>query len=196
MKRISWFSFVLTFILIFFLSTITFAQDKKPNYFVVKGGVYSPQHNDVKDFTDDGINLEVAVGTYSSKYFGGEFGVGFFQTKFTEGAKVTAKFVPITLNILGRYPAGPFDLYGGGGIGAYISKTEVTIMENSNSEVDTFYGFQVLVGGKFNMPNDFFIGMEGKYIWTKTPEQMLFGVPVADIHYDGLIVTVNVGTRY
>ena len=196
MRRRSWVILLLTFVFIFSLSTLTFAEDSKNSYFVLKGGIYSPDNDDVKDFTDEGINLEVAVGTYTSKYFGGELGVGYFQTRFKEGPKVTAKFVPITFNLLGRYPAGPVDLYGGGGMGAYISKTEVTIGVDSDSEVDTFYGFQVLVGGKYNMPNDFFIGIEGKYIWTKTPEQQFFGVPLADTHYDGFIATVNVGTRY
>jgi opacity protein-like surface antigen len=196
MRRISLIILLLTSVFIFFSSTLTFAEEKNNNYFVIKGGVYFPQSDDVEDFVDEGINLEVAVGTYTSKHFGCELGVGFFQTKFTEGPKVTAKFVPITFNLLGRYPVGPVDLYGGGGIGAYISKTEVTIGENSDSEVDTFYGFQVLAGGKFYMSNDLFVGMEGKYIWTKTPEQNFFGVPIADLHYDGLIVTLNVGTRF
>jgi opacity protein-like surface antigen len=195
MKRIFWVPFVLTFISVFLLPNPTFAEDDKSIYVVLKGGVYSPDHDDVKDF-DEGINLEVAVGTYTSKYFGGELGVGFFQTESKEGADVTTKFVPITYNALGRYPAGPVDIYGGGGMGVYISKTEVTVMGTSEKELDTFYGFQVLVGGKYNLPNDLFIGMEGKYIWTKTPETDFFGVHVTDAHYDGFIVTINCGTRY
>lgn len=195
MKRIFRFSFVLTFVSIFLLPNLTFAEDDNSIYVVLKGGVYSPQHDDVKDF-DEGINLEVAVGTYTSKYFGGELGVGFFQTESKEGTKVTTKFVPITYNVLGRYPAGSVDIYGGGGMGAYISKTEVTLMGNSEKEIDTFYGFQVLVGGKYYMPNNLFIGLEGKYIWTKTPEHEFFGVPITDAHYDGFIVTINCGTRY
>jgi len=197
MKRTSWFPFILAVVPILFFTSAVFAQDNLKNqYVVVKGGMYSPQNDDVKDF-EDGINLEVAFGTYMNKYFGAELGIGFFQTKFTENSgKVTTKFFPITFNLLGNYPSGPVEIYGGGGVGAYISKTEITITGNSDSEVDTFYGFQVLVGGRYNMANNLFIGIEGKYIWTKTPEQEFFGIKVTDTHYDGIVGTLNIGTRF
>ena len=200
MRRLSWVLALFPFLLISFCSNQTFAEDTKSSYIVLKGGVYFPQNDDVKDFTDDGIDLEVAIGKFTSKFFmvdlGGELGVGFFQTRFTEGAKVTTKFFPITLNLLGKYPVGPVDIYGGGGMGAYISKTEVTVLEQSDSEVHTFYGFQTLIGGKYNLANDLFFGLEGKYLWTKTPEIILMGVPISDLHYDGFIVTLNIGTNF
>jgi len=196
MRRLSWIILLLTFVFTFFPSALTFANDNKNSYYVLKGGVYFPQNDDVKDFVDDGINLEVAVGTFTSEYFGAELGVGFFQTRTTEGAKVTTKFFPITFNLLGKYSDGPIDIYGGGGMGAYINKTEVTINAGSDSDLHTSYGFQALVGGKYYLLKDYFVGMEGKYIWTQTPQQTIMGVPLPDLHYDGFVVTVNVGARY
>ena len=86
MRRISWIILLLTFVFTFFSSNLTFADDNKNSHLVFQGGVYSPENDDVKGFANEGISLEVAVGTYTSKYFGGEQGFGFFQTRFTEGA--------------------------------------------------------------------------------------------------------------
>jgi len=196
MRQLSWIILLLTFVFTFFPSDLTFADDNKNFYYVLKGGIYSPQNDDVKDFVDEGINLEVALGTYTSEYFGAELGVGFFQTRTTEGAKVTTKFFPITFNLFGKYSDGPIDIYGGGGVGAYINKTEVTINADSDSDLHTSLGFQTLVGGKYYILNDYFVGMEGKYIWAKTPEQTIMGVSLPDLHYDGFVVTINVGCRY
>jgi len=197
MRRLSWIMLSLVFVFIFSTSSKIFAEENESYYYVLKGGIYSPENDDVKD-ADEGINLEAAIGTYTSEYFGAEMGFGFFQTKFKEpsNVKITAKFFPITFNLLGNYPVGPVEMYGGGGIGAYISKTEVTENNQSDSEVHTSYGFQALLGGRYNLLNNLFVGMEGKYIWTKTPELTLLDRSIPDIHYDGFIVTVNVGSRF
>ena len=76
----------------------------------------------------------------------------------------------------------------GAGMGVYFSKVEARAFGISNSNMETNYGFQVVAGGNVDIRQDFFVGIEGKYLWTKSDE--------IDARFDGFTMSAIVGTRF
>jgi len=190
MKRIFYFIVTITLISVLSLPSLIFAGEPKNDYIVFRGGMFSPGNDDIKDYFDPGINLEFAYGTWTSKYLGAELGIGFFQTRSNKDfpIKTTVTFGDIFYNGKVRYHADRAEIYGGAGMGVYFSKVEARAFGISDSNMETNYGFQVVAGGNVDIRQDLFVGIEGKYLWTKSDE--------IDARFDGFTVSAIVGTRF
>jgi opacity protein-like surface antigen len=168
------------------------------NYFVVKGGLYAPSSthnvNTVNFDSKDGFVAEAAFGHYFLPVLAVELGAGYFESKASPAVpagEMKLKVVPVTLTAKAGLPLGILEPYAEAGVGAYITKLNVSAA-GGNLSSDTKGAFGVHVGGgvNFNLLPNFFVGAEGKYLWAKQS----FGGQ--DIRLDGFFATADVGIRY
>ncbi len=183
-----------------------------PNYVTFKGGIYSPESDDLEDF-DTGFNVEIALGHYFHRNFALELGVGYFETEasfsgfdpilgvWSEKDEITA--IPLTLTAKGVYPTQYVDLFGGVGIGLYFVHGEADLSSSafgslSFDDDDTVFGFHLGAGANFNITENIFFGIEGKYLWAEAEfEESFLGVPFElDADLEGFTVTGNIGFRF
>ncbi len=168
------------------------------SYVVLKGGVYSPSKtfdiNNVRLDTKNGFDAEIALGQYFLPMLGAEFGVGYFESKASPAippGEVKLKVVPVTLTGKVFLPMGPIEPYGEFGIGAYITKADVSgTLANFTGSTKGVFGLHAGGGVNLNITNSAFIGAEGRYLWAKPS----FGGQ--DIKLDGFTVTGNLGFRF
>jgi opacity protein-like surface antigen len=168
------------------------------NYVVLKGGIYSPS----KDFHPNNINVdsktgfdgEIAIGHYFLPVFATELGAGYFESKGSPAAQpgdAKLKVVPVTLTAKGLVPIGPIEPYGEFGIGAYITKFDVSgNLGNFSSSSKTAFGLHAGAGVNFNITQNVFLGVEGRYLWAKP------SIGGQDIKLDGFTVTADLGFRF
>jgi opacity protein-like surface antigen len=175
------------------------------NYVVLKGGFYSPS----KDFSFDNVNGgqtdrrdsktgfdgEVAFGHYFLPVFATELGVGYFESKDSAAAQpgeAKLKVVPVVLTAKGLLPLGSVvEPYGEFGIGAYITKLDVTVADaRVSGSSKTTVGLHAGAGVNFNLSQNLFLGVEGRYLWAKPS----FGG--ADVKLDGFTLTGDLGFRF
>jgi opacity protein-like surface antigen len=184
-----------------------------PNYVTFKGGIYSPESDDLEDF-DTGFNVEIAFGHYFHRNLALELGVGYFETEATfsgfdpilfgswrEEDEITA--IPLTLTAKGVLPLRNVDIFAAAGIGLYFVHGEADISTSafgsfSFDDDDTVFGFHLGLGGNFNITENIFLGIEGKYLWAEAEfEESVFGVPIElDADLEGFTVTGNIGFRF
>jgi len=188
------------------------------NYVVLKGGFFAPGSTDLKGFST-GFNGEVGIGRYINPYLALELGLGYYQTSNSVSATVssgsdymsgTAKLdlwvIPATLAVKLIYPMQQFELYALGGAGAYFVNSKFDYSGtasiggqtyngsgSSNSNTAAFGGFAG-AGANYNFTNNWYIGAEGKYLWTR-PTLSFEGTDVTANLY-GWIVTGNVGYKF
>lgn len=204
MRHIKILSFVVAFLLAANLSFAADGGDKPANYLAVKGGIYSPS-NEFKlrnlpgsSTTSDldskiGFDGEVALGHYFMPAFAMEIGAGYFQSKgsgtlIAPDAKLRVVPVQITAKLL--LPLGPLEPYALGGVGGYFSK--ITRDEPAaDLSTKAIFGLHAGAGINFNVTNAFFIGFEGKYIWTERDD---WGT--SDVKLDGFTTTADLGFRF
>jgi opacity protein-like surface antigen len=167
-----------------------------PNYVEAKLGGYFPMAGDVDGF-DSGFNGEVVFGRYLAPGFAVEGGLGYFETKgHTASGSVerTFKITPLSFNILGIAPFGPFEAYGIAGLGVYFVKDEISApvfgASSGTSDSSADLGLNLGLGGRYHATKNVFLGLEAKYIWLTTGT---FGV---DTRLDGATVTANIGYRF
>jgi len=170
------------------------AAGPPPTYVQVKLGGYFPMSSDV-DTYDSGFNGEVSLGRYIAPGFAVEGGIGMFQTEGRRpGSSVNREFevYPLTFSLRGTVPSGPFEAYGMGGIGVYFVDVTSTSVSSGQGTSDSSadIGLYLGLGGRYNMPNDVFFGLEGKYLWLTT------STSGTDIRLDGAVLTANVGYRF
>lgn len=169
------------------------------NYLVLKGGFYSPS----KDFSLDNVHAdsktgfdgEIAFGHYFLPFLAAELGVGYFESKGNAAAQpgeAKLKVVPVLLTAKGLLPMGPvFEPYGEFGIGAYITKLDVTVADSRvTGSSKTTIGLHAGLGANFNVSESVFLGVEGRYLWAKPS----FGG--ADIKLNGFTLTADLGFRF
>ena len=180
--------------------------DMTPNYVVLKGGIYSPQGNDLQGF-DTGFNGEIAFGRYLNKNWAIEGGTGYFETSAgnlmygsssSAQRSVDLKVVPLTMALKGIIPVDKFEFYGIGGIGAYLLDTDINEPVNyyyplhvSDQHSDSLFGGFLGLGAIYNVTPRVFVGLEGKYLWTTKS-----GFYDEDINLDGIQATLNIGFRF
>ena len=197
MKRPLVLFLVLTVAMIGIAPSVSLAENLS-HYLVLKGGLYSPS----KDFNvgathferDDGFVAEIALGHYFAPTFAAELGAGYFESKASPAVpsgETKFKVVPVTLTGKLLFPFGSIEPYGEFGIGAYITKAEVsgTITSFSGSS-ETAFGLHAGAGVNFNITPTYFLGAEGRYIWAKP------SIGGQDIKLDGFTVTANLGFRF
>ena len=175
--RNSAFFLVLISVFIFSPAVSTAAQisEKNDNYFEFKAGIYYPsEHLELSDFNEGvrttfdrrlGFDGELAFGHYYHRYFGMEFGVGYFETKrFAELAMGSMRIesMPVLLSAKLFLPMGPFESYGEIGIGGYFTKFELV---NAGGQKKTDRDFEVGphagVGINYNFTDSFYMGIRG-----------------------------------
>jgi len=151
------------------------------SYFLVKGGVYSPEASDLDTF-DAGVNAEVAAGHYFLPFLSGELGFGYFESE-SDSTKLSA--YPLTLAARLRIPipiVKPYAILGGG---AYFTELETPFGSNS----DTAFGYFAGAGVDFKI-TFLLLNIEAKYLWV---EPSFSGI---DRTIDGVVVTAGVGVEF
>lgn len=213
-KRIA--LFVLFSIVALAVSSNVYAQQKasaepdSKSYLVVKGGVFCPQ-GDLSDL-NTGFNGELAYGYRFLPNAAVELSSGYFQASktFRESvsgfsASVDEKVyaIPLTVAIKGIVPIDKFELYGLAGTGVYFvdGKATASVLNVSASFSDNtaVWGGFLGAGASYNITPQFFVGLEGKYLWTSSAKlhDTVQGVYVnADFKIRGFLGTANVGFRF
>ena len=205
---------VLSFTLIWFLALPVFGQDS-PNYFALKGGIYSPT-GDLDDANyDNGFNGEIAYGRYFSPHFAMEIGAGYFKSdtslsgfdplflgSFQEEDEI--KVIPLTVTGKGIYRTGNFELFGEFGLGVYFADFEGVLTTSTLGTIrlddsDSVFGVILGIGATYNITTNAFLGIEAKYLATGDAEfkGIAMGIPITvggDLN--GIIVTANLGFRF
>jgi hypothetical protein len=165
-------------------------------YAYIQPGAYIPQHKHVfliDDKFDTGPNIEVVFGKYVNSNIAGELGIGYFQTKgelYSPRTQLKEQVWDIFYTLKGLLPMGPVELYGGGGFGLYVTKSSIY----SDYEVNSNLGLHVLAGGRYNINEKLFVGLEGKYLWSSA--SFSNGSVIDDAQLDGVYVSGNVGVRF
>jgi opacity protein-like surface antigen len=185
------------------------------NYMTFKPGIYSPQSSDLDDF-DTGFSGEIAFGHRFNPNVAAEMGVGYFRTdaSFSSAgtdsssqSEASLDVLPITLSLKGSVPVDNWEFFGLVGIGAYWVWSELDVTRTvggtsgslSLSETDTFFGFHVGLGLHYHISPAWFIGVEGKYLWTGDAKLSgeVRGEPVElFFEMDGFITTAVLGFNF
>jgi opacity protein-like surface antigen len=194
-------AFTLSFVLVVVLLGVVPASslgETPSNYLVLKGGGYFPS----KDFNLDNVQIdsktggtgEIAIGHYFMPMFAAELGAGYFESKGSPAATPgdsKLKVVPVTLSAKGLFPMGPVEPYGEFGIGAYITKFDISgNLGSFSGSSKTAFGLHAGAGVNFNIAGNTFLGVEGRYLWAKPS----FGGQ--DIKLDGFTLTADLGFRF
>jgi outer membrane protein W len=194
-----------------------------PYYMTLKPGIYSPQSGDLEHF-DTGFSGEVAFGYRYNPNFAVEMGVGYFGTEntqrisgttsgflFSGSEKDTIDVVPITLTFKGIVPVDNWEFFGLGGIGAYIvsgeAKASVSVagpgtafsVDGRASDTETVFGAYAGLGFHYNINRTWFVGAEGKYLWTSSADlkDTVQGIPVSgSFKLNGILANAVVGFRF
>lgn len=188
---------VLAVALIGIAPSVSLAENPS-NYVVLKGGIYSPSEdfnlNNINADSKTGFDGEIAIGHYFLPVFATELGAGYFESKGSPAAQpgeAKLKVVPVTLTAKGLLPMGPIEPYGEFGIGAYITELDVSgDLGNFSGSSKTAFGLHAGAGVNFNITQNVFLGVEGRYLWAKPS----FGGQ--DIKLDGFTVTADLGFRF
>ncbi len=190
------------------------AQDN-PNYVNLKlGGFFPTDDLDDADF-DSGFTGEIAYGRYFFPYLALEAGFGYYKTEMSAKdacypAVGCAKeeneiiVVPLTVTVKGVYTMNKAEFYGGLGGGVYFAEIDGNVKVSGYSDVsisddDTVAGGHIMLGVNYNITEQFFLGVEGKSIWTADAEfkDDYLGVPVsAKTNLNGYTITGVVGFRF
>lgn len=186
---------------------------ENPNYFALKAGIISPKSNDIGDF-DTGFNGELSFGHFFRRNFALELGVGYFQRQASDTrfdpirgylkGDTTIRTVPLTLTAKGIYPTEHIDLFAAAGIGLYsaFAESDLSIGPLIFSSDDDFiyFGFQLGLGANYNITENVFFGIEGKYLWAGAKYEadlFIFGIPMQlEADLGGYTVTANIGLRF
>ena len=171
------------------LCTLTFAVQppeafSESNYLLLKGGTYTPQSNDMKNF-DTGFNGEVVGGHFFNSFLGAELGVGYFES--SDGPDKLTVY-PVTLAGRLRIPIPVVKPYAIAGMGAYFAKSERSGV-GSQSDSDTTFGYFAGAGVDFKVLF-VLLNIEAKYLWA---QPSFFG---KDVNIDGVVVTAGVGLEF
>jgi opacity protein-like surface antigen len=184
----------------------------KTSYAVLKGGIFYPR-GDLDDLST-GFNGEVAYGYKFHPNAAVELGGGYLQTNGTfrqvtngVGVKVEDEVyaIPITAAIKGIVkPEKNTELYALIGGGAYIVSCKETVSAGgrsvSMSDTAVVPGGFVGVGASYDITENVFLGLEGKYTFTgeATLRDTLAGVGdvSANFKVQGFTGTMNLGIRF
>lgn len=171
-------------ITIIFIPTFSLAQEMRPFSFNVKLGGYSPTGdlNDTKDIFGenykDGPSLEISFQHKIIQYFGIEYSLGLFNTKLEEAEKDSLTYDSDMTNVYflataqGFYQIKRFEIYGGAGMGYYRVNAHLEVRQPSGyqeefDDDDNVFGMHILAGVKLNITKTFYLGVEGRNIWTQ-----------------------------
>lgn len=190
------------------------ASDKhqKKSYMIMKGGMFYPRGD--LDGLDDGFNGEIAYGYRFHPNIAVELGSGYLKASGTGRAivggvdvKVEDEIyaIPATVAIKGTARLKKnMEIYALAGIGAYFVDFKETVSAGgrslSMSDSSVVPGVFVGTGISYDINDKFFLGFEGKYIFTDDVELKDRLAGVGDVHanfnVEGFTGTVNIGVRF
>lgn len=174
------------------------------SYVLFKGGLYSPGNSyDLSGFSTGGTTH---IDSRSGFYGGGAIGVyilpflavevegGYLESKGSQSATPGAtkvRAIPVVATCKVLLPLGHFEPFGEVGAGVYISRLDVenntgTLTDTSN----TTFGYHAGGGVNINFSQNFFVQLEGRYIWAEPS----FGGQAVKL--DGLLATGGLGLRF
>lgn len=196
---------------IFLVPFSGFGQEYKSDL-ALKAGIYAI-NGDLDDF-DPGFSGELAYGRYVAPNLKMEFGVGYFEcddsfNRFKTGLgwvseKNELSVIPITATAKISLPGETWEAFGGVGFGVYLADFKSGVRQSNLGsftldDSDTAFGAHFVAGANFNVSKRWYVGFEGKYIFTTDVrfEQTVSGTPVfAEGDLDGMLATVVVGYRF
>ena len=216
MKRLvsMFFAFSVTLI---FSSAVPAIGAEKPFYFTAKAGIYSPGSNDL-DTGVEGLDFDteftggIAMGYYFSPNLALEFGIDYFKPEASRQGTADPIFgdwsehgvlavIPVRLTGKGIYPINSVELFGEVGIGMSFSNFEIDISYTGlgggslHYDVDdTDFEFHLGLGANYDINENIFLGVEGKYFWTDA--QFAADVYKFEPDFDGFVFTVNLSFRF
>jgi len=155
-----------------------------------KLGGYFPQSSQLENFDAEG-HVEASAERILSRYFGIGAAVGYFQTSNTIPSISTDQTIGSTYLILNatlKIPVGAFVPYVEGGGGFYLTHIKESSPIASYSKNDTSFGYHAGAGLNWFFTKDYYIGLGGRYIWTKTSD--------LNIELDGVLADINLGVRF
>jgi opacity protein-like surface antigen len=167
-----------------------------PDYMTLKLGGYFPQRSDLKDDFSTGFIGEWAIGHSFHPNMAMDFSIGYFETK-ANNKEAIAKLsvVPVFLNIKGVIPMARGEIYALAAGGLYVVTGEGSVSGVTFEDSDTPFGWQVGIGGNYNLSETVFLGLEGKYFKMK-PAFYIPGVRDLLFYIDGIQATANIGYRW
>jgi outer membrane protein W len=197
--------FLVVLVLAFLVPVNLFAQSHF--YFSFHPGIYMPRSGDLNGF-DNGFSGGVAFGFQFTPNIAAELGLGWF---YTEGEKTVTiggsarqqhydiDVWPFTLTLKGMLPYGKWEFFGLAGGGIY----SVSVPYSGNgynhypypyyyNDYDYIWGGYLGGGIHYNITQRFFLGVEGKYLWT---EQASFS-GINGFKLDGVISNAVFGFRF
>lgn len=146
----------------------------------MKLGIYSPESDEL---TDDrhfytGWTGEISFGRYFHRNFAVELGVGYLEADGEDAnlqaprpwvADFDIRAIPLTLTAKGVLPLRNVDLFAAAGVGLYFVRAKVNLTmhpvgSDSFDDDDIVFRFHGGLGANFNVTQNIFIGMEGKYL--------------------------------
>ena len=189
--------------LCFAVSPVAFGSELE-GVVTLKGGVYSPQKDPVKDF-DTGPNGEISIGGYLTRNFLVELGVGYFETEGDGAvvlpggtvvpAEVTFTVIPVTATIKWLYRTGSFEPYVEAGGGVYVADIDLSGGGVDITDRYTNFGVHLGLGANVDITKRVFVGVEGRYLWI-AEHKFELGQGTEDVELDGMTGTINLGYRF
>jgi hypothetical protein len=189
------------FFIIIFAAGNSFAEDRTgSDYMLLKAGPFIPTTDlDRKGFVNS-VSAELVVGTYYSKYFALEGGVGYFQTQASKNGSGFEEeddlwVIPVTATFKAVLPFKGGEVNAGVGPGVYFANLHIEgtgiLGDFSDDGHAVALGGHVTAGANIDITRRIFLGAEGKYIFTTGAH--LLG---SSIKLNGVMVSGIVGYRF
>ena len=173
--------------------------EKRSNYIQGQMGVFLPGEDLDDADLDNGFHGALSYGRYitenvklegtlDSSGMEREFtGINALAGSYSRDEHVSVSSILVALK--GEYPVGSFDIFGGVGLGVYGIHLDSEIDSQKLGTFDTddddsVFGAQFSIGTNYNITERFYIGVEGKYLWTEDAEISKRTAEIP-IEYDG-----------
>lgn len=133
---------------------------------------------------------ELVYGRRLLPGFAVEAGSGYFHDGVSNGNEIAG--IPVIVTLKAVYPAGPFELYAGGGAGFFIVTKYKGVLDGVSIDgKDTVPEGHLVIGANYDFSKRFFAGFDGRYVFTGKAD--LSGV---ERKLDGLVTSATVGLRF
>ena len=203
-KRSSPFMVTLAAVILCFTAFSVAHASELDGVVTLKGGIYSPEQEPVKDF-GSGPSGEISIGGYLSSKFLFEFGVGYFESE-GDGvitvpgggivpADVELTVIPVTATVKWLYPIGSFEPYVEAGGGVYVADIDLSGGGVDITDRYTNFGVHLGLGANVDITKRVFVGVEGRYLWI-AEHKFELGQGTEDVELDGMTGTINLGYRF
>ena len=164
-----------------FDNAIAAEDGSKLNYAQIKMGAFKPTSGFDNAGYDTGFDGSIAYGRYLTKHLilEGAIDGSLSRNKLSSANNTIGDYsqkndIGVTaflLTLKEEYSIGHFNLYGGGGIGAYYANLYSKVDTNrfgtfNKDESDTVFGAHLVAGANYDITQNWFLGLEGTYRWT------------------------------